>query len=124
MTPLEPLEFPPPRPRLRFWHILLGGMACLLLMLVAVGVWHLLRVRRQAHLVAQIDAAGGSVDYYDEYMRLPDGDFDYESLTSRSIFPRAFRQEYPNFCSQVFGVETFDQLNSDQTEQFLRAAKG
>src|SRR5262245_37644701 len=90
------------RPRLRFWHIALGGAAGCFLVLLDVGLWHWSRVRQQAELVAQIKQAGGYVDYYHDNRRLPDGDYEYGR--GQSIFPSDFRDEYPDFCSQVFGA--------------------
>lgn len=130
MKPPEPLEFPPRPPRLRFWHILLGGMGSILVIVAAVGLWHWWRVTRQAALVAMVENAGGFVTHYHEYARLPDGDFEYGQ--GRSWLPPEILQSHPNLCSQVFGVtgrnvrprDASSRLGPEETERFFRAAQG
>jgi len=131
MPPLEPLEFPPPRPRPRFWHILLAGAGCLLLMVIAVGMWHLWRVRRQAQLVALVEQVGGSCTHYHRYKLLPDGDYEFVG-PGQSFFPLQFERRHPDFCSQVFSATGRNlvvgvgspRLDQAETEQFFRAVKG
>jgi uncharacterized protein YjbI with pentapeptide repeats len=124
--PLDRLEIKPPR--LRFWHILLAGMAFVLLVVLALGTWHWWRVRRQAELVKQIEAAGGQVFYFQDYVMGPDGNF--EQGKAPSLFSDDFREKYPNFCSQVFGVRAWHtpsfedpEVTAAKTEKFFLAAK-
>ena len=124
--PLDRLEIKPSR--LRFWHVLLAGMAFMLLVVLAMGTWHWWRVRRQAELVAQIKAAGGQVFYFQDYVMGPDGN--YEEGKAPSLFSDDFRERYPNLCSQVFGVHAWHSSSYEdpvvaaaETEKFFLAAK-